>query len=144
MLELMTAGAPLPVDLQGRVIYYVGPVSAVRDEAVGPAGPTTANRMDRYVEPLLAHTGLLAMIGKAERGPEATAAIRRHQRAYLVATGGAAYLLSRAIRHARVLAFPELGMEAIHEFELADFPVTVAIDARGHAVHSFIAANDLA
>ena len=137
MQALLDAGDALPVDLRGRVIYYVGPVNAVRDEAVGPAGPTTANRMDRYVQPLLAHTGLLAMIGKAERGAEARAAIREHQRAYLSATGGAAYLLSKAIRRARVLAFPELGMEAIHEFELKDFPVTVAIDSQGHSVHAF-------
>lgn len=141
MLDMLDAGSALPVDLRDRVIYYVGPVNAVRDEAVGPAGPTTANRMDRYVEPLLAQTGLLAMIGKAERGVEATAAIRRHERAYLVATGGAAYLLSQAIRQARVLAFPELGMEAIQEFELCDFPVTVAIDALGHVVHSFVVAH---
>ncbi len=139
MLALLEAGEALPVDLRDRVVYYVGPVNAVRDEAVGPAGPTTANRMDRYVEPLLAKTGLLAMIGKAERGAQARASIRAHQRAYLVATGGAAYLLSKAIRQARVLAFPELGMEAIHEFDLQDFPVTVAIDSQGHTVHAFTA-----
>jgi fumarate hydratase, class I len=141
LLALLDAGEPLPVDLRGRVIYYVGPVDAVGDEAVGPAGPTTANRMDRYVEPLLARTGLLAMIGKAERGKEATEALRRHQRAYLVATGGAAYLLSKAIRRSTVLAFPELGMEAIHEFEFQDFPVTVAIDARGRVVHTFVSSH---
>lgn len=132
---LLDNGAPLPVSLKDRVIYYVGPVDKVGDEAVGPAGPTTANRMDRFVEPLLAQTGLLAMIGKAERGPQATASIRRHGRAYLCATGGAAYLLSRAIRRARVVAFEDLGMEAIHEFELRNFPVTVAIDSRGGVVH---------
>jgi fumarate hydratase, class I len=125
----------LPVSLKVRVICYVGPVDKVGDEAVGPAGPTTANRMDRFVEPLLAQTGLLAMIGQAERGPEATVSIRRHGRAYLCATGGAAYLLSKAIRSARVVAFEDLGMEAIHAFELRDFPVTVAIDAQGGVVH---------
>lgn len=135
LLALLDSGQPLPVSLKNRIIYYVGPVDKVGDEAVGPAGPTTANRMDRFVEPLLAQTGLLAMIGKAERGPEATASIRRHGRAYLTATGGAAYLLSKAIRRSRVVAFDELGMEAIHEFELLDFPVTVAIDALGGVVH---------
>lgn len=135
LLTMLEQGVPLPVSLKGRVIYYVGPVDKVGDEAVGPAGPTTAQRMDRFVEPLLGQTGLLAMIGKAERGPEATASIRKHGRAYLCATGGAAYLLSKAIRSARVVAFEDLGMEAIHEFELRDFPVTVAIDARGGVVH---------
>lgn len=135
LLTLLERGSPLPVSLKDRVIYYVGPVDKVGDEAVGPAGPTTANRMDRFVESLLAQTGLLAMIGKAERGPEATASIRKHGRAYLCAIGGAAYLLSKAIRSARVVAFEDLGMEAIHEFELRDFPVTVAIDARGGVVH---------
>lgn len=136
LVDLLARGQPLPVDLRQRVVYYVGPVDAVRGEAVGPAGPTTANRMDRFVEPLLARTGLLAMIGKAERGPEAIAAIRRHGGAYLSATGGAAYLLSKAIRRARVLAFEDLGMEAIHEFELVDFPVTVAVDSRGRSIHA--------
>jgi len=135
LLSMLESGSPPPVSLKDRVIYYVGPVDKVGDEAVGPAGPTTANRMDRFVEPLLAHTGLLAMIGKAERGPEAIRSIRRHSRAYLCATGGAAYLLSKAIRSARVVAFDDLGMEAIHEFELRDFPVTVAIDALGGVVH---------
>jgi fumarate hydratase, class I len=135
LVNLLACGKPLPVSLQGRVIYYVGPVDAVGDEAVGPAGPTTATRMDKFLEPLLAQTGLLATIGKAERGPEAIAAIRRHGAPYLAATGGAAYLLSKAIRSAYVLAFEDLGMEAIHEFELVDFPVTVAVDARGHSVH---------
>lgn len=135
LLSMLESGSPLPVSLKDRVVYYVGPVDKVGDEAVGPAGPTTANRMDRFVEPLLAHTGLLAMIGKAERGPEAIRSIRRHSRAYLCATGGAAYLLSKAIRSARVVAFDDLGMEAIHEFELRDFPVTVAIDALGGVVH---------
>ncbi|MDP1686400.1 fumarate hydratase [Hydrogenophaga sp.] len=135
LLAMLDSGRPLPVSLKDRVIYYVGPVDKVGDEAVGPAGPTTANRMDRFVEPLLAQTGLLAMIGKAERGPEAIASIRKHARAYLTATGGAAYLLSKSIRSSRVVAFEDLGMEAIHEFELKDFPVTVAIDARGRAIH---------
>lgn len=138
LVDLLAAGSALPVDLRDRVVYYVGPVDAVAGEAVGPAGPTTATRMDKFVEPLLAHTGLLAMIGKAERGPDAVASIRRHGAAYLSATGGAAYLLSKAIRSARVVAFDDLGMEAIHEFELADFPVTVAVDATGRSVHRFI------
>ncbi|MEY5097942.1 MAG: hypothetical protein RJA36_661 [Pseudomonadota bacterium] len=141
LTDLLARGEPLPVDLRGRVVYYVGPVDAVGDEAVGPAGPTTATRMDRFVEPLMAQAGLLAMIGKAERGPEAIETIRRHQGAYLCATGGAAYLMSRAIRSARVLAFTDLGMEAIHEFELADFPVTVAVDSRGRTIHAFIDAG---
>jgi fumarate hydratase class I len=123
------------VNLKDRVIYYVGPVDAVAGEAVGPAGPTTATRMDKFVDTLLAHTGLLAMIGKAERGPAAIAAIKQHGAAYLMAVGGAAYLLSKAITHAKVLAFEDLGMEAIHEFELKDFPVTVAVDSTGHSIH---------
>ncbi|MDD0813555.1 fumarate hydratase [Curvibacter sp. HBC28] len=137
LVTQLANGEPLPVDLRGRVVYYVGPVEAVRDEAVGPAGPTTATRMDRFVEPLMAQAGLLAMIGKAERGPQAVRAIQRHQGAYLCATGGAAYLLSRAIRAARVVAFEDLGMEAIHEFELQDFPVTVAVDSQGRCLHRF-------
>lgn len=141
LLDMLQAGHPLPVDLRNRVIYYVGPVDAVADEAVGPAGPTTATRMDKFVEPLLAHTGLLAMIGKAERGPDAIRAIKRHKGAYLAATGGAAYLLSKSIRQSRVLAFADLGMEAVHEFELVDFPVTVAVDARGQTIHWFSAAD---
>lgn len=135
LVALLDAGEPLPVDLDGRVVYYVGPVDAVADEAVGPAGPTTATRMDAYVEPLLARTGLLAMIGKAERGAVAIDAIRRHGAASLVAVGGAAYLLSRAVTDARVLAFEDLGMEAIHEFVLRDFPVTVAVDSTGTSLH---------
>ena len=135
LVDLLERAQPLPVDLHNRVIYYVGPVDAVAGEAVGPAGPTTATRMDKFVEPLLAKTGLLAMIGKAERGPEAVASIRRHGAAYLCATGGAAYLLSRAIKASRVVAFDDLGMEAIHAFELADFPVTVAVDAQGRTIH---------
>ena len=137
MLELMRRGEPLPVDLRGRLIYYVGPVDAVGDEAVGPAGPTTSTRMDRFVEPLMADAGLIGMIGKAERGPEAIDAIRQHQGVYLCATGGAAYLMSKAIRSARVLAFEDLGMEAIYEFELQDFPVTVAVDSKGRNIHLF-------
>lgn len=137
LVDLLMRGEPLPVDLRGRVIYYVGPVDAVGDEAVGPAGPTTATRMDRFVEPLMAQAGLLAMIGKAERGPQAVEAIRRNKGAYLCATGGAAYLMSRAIRSARVLAFEDLGMEAIHEFELVDFPVTLAVDSQGKTIHRF-------
>lgn len=141
LVDLLARGEPLPVDLRGRVVYYVGPVQAVGSEAVGPAGPTTATRMDRFVEPLMARTGLLAMIGKAERGPDAVTAIRRHKGAYLSATGGAAYLLSKAIRSARVVAFEDLGMEAIHEFDLIDFPVTVAVDCQGRAIHSFAKAD---
>lgn len=137
LVDLLASGDPLPVDLRGRVVYYVGPVEAVGDEAVGPAGPTTATRMDRFVDTLMAATGLLAMIGKAERGPKAIDAIRRHGGAYLCATGGAAYLLAKSIRSARVVAFEDLGMEAIHEFEFVDFPVTVAVDSRGQTIHKF-------
>jgi len=137
LADLLATEQELPVDLRGRVVYYVGPVDAVVGEAVGPAGPTTATRMDKFVELLLAQTGLLAMIGKAERGPEAIESIRRHGAAYLVAVGGAAYLLSKAIRSARVVAFKDLGMEAIHEFELKDFPVTVAVDSKGRSIHRF-------
>ena len=135
MTTMLAAGETLPVDLRDRAIYYVGPVDAVRDEAVGPAGPTTATRMDKFVEPLLAETGLLVMIGKAERGPAATESIARHGAAYLIAVGGAAYLVSKAIRSSRVLAFADLGMEAIHEFVVQDMPVTVAVDASGNSVH---------
>jgi len=137
LVDLLDRGEPLPVDLRNRAIYYVGPVEAVAGEAVGPAGPTTATRMDKFVEPLLARTGLLLMIGKAERGAAAIASIRRHGAAYLSAVGGAGYLLSQAIRQSRVLAFADLGMEAIHEFELQDFPVTVAVDASGRSIHRF-------
>ncbi|MCX7962086.1 MAG: fumarate hydratase [Burkholderiales bacterium] len=135
IVELLDRGEPLPVDFTGRVIYYVGPVDPVRDEVVGPAGPTTATRMDKFVETMLARTGLLAMIGKGERGPEAIAAIRRHRAASLIAVGGAAYLVAKAIRAARVVAFEDLGMEAIYEFEVKDMPVTVAVDANGNSVH---------
>jgi len=135
MRKMIEAGESLPVDFAGRTIYYVGPVDAVRDEAVGPAGPTTATRMDGFTDMMLAKTGLLAMVGKAERGPVAIQAIREHGAAYLMAVGGAAYLVSKAIRAARVVAFEDLGMEAIHEFEIEDMPVTVAVDARGTSVH---------
>jgi fumarate hydratase class I len=135
IVDLLAKGEPLPVDFRNRVIYYVGPVDPVRDEVVGPAGPTTATRMDKFTETMLAKTGLIAMIGKAERGPAAIEAIRRHRAAYLMAVGGAAYLVSKAIRGARVVAFGDLGMEAIYEFEVKDMPVTVAVDAEGTSVH---------
>ncbi|MFM1991499.1 MAG: hypothetical protein RJA99_4456 [Pseudomonadota bacterium] len=135
IVDMLARGEPLPVDFRNRVIYYVGPVDPVRDEAVGPAGPTTATRMDKFTETMLAQTGLLAMIGKAERGPVAIEAIRKHRRAYLMAVGGAAYLVSKAIRSAKVLGFADLGMEAIYEFEVVDMPVTVAVDAEGTSVH---------
>ncbi len=133
--EMLERGEKLPVDFMNRTIYYVGPVDPVRDEAVGPAGPTTSTRMDKFTETMLARTGLVAMIGKAERGPVAIEAIRRHRAAYLMAVGGAAYLVSKSIRKARVLAFEDLGMEAIYEFEVQDMPVTVAVDASGTSVH---------
>ena len=135
--DLFARGEPLPpgVDFNNRVIYYVGPVDPVRDEVVGPAGPTTATRMDKFTEMMLARTGLLAMIGKAERGPAAIEAIRRHRAAYLIAVGGAAYLVSKAIRSSRVVAFADLGMEAIYEFAVRDMPVTVAVDSSGTSVH---------
>ncbi len=135
--DLFDAGEGLPdgVDLNGRFIYYVGPVDPVGDEVVGPAGPTTATRMDGFTEMMLEKTGLLGMIGKAERGPAAIEAIRKHKAVYLMAVGGAAYLVSKAIRNARMIAFEELGMEAIREFEVEDMPVTVAVDASGESVH---------
>ncbi|WP_448586168.1 fumarate hydratase [Thermaurantiacus sp.] len=132
--DLKARGEPLPVDLRGRVLYYVGPVDPVRDEVVGPAGPTTATRMDRFTA-LMLDEGLLAMIGKAERGPAAIEAIRNAGAAYLIAVGGAAYLVARAITSARVVAFEDLGMEAIYEFDVKDMPVTVAVDAAGTSVH---------
>ncbi|ROR35003.1 fumarate hydratase [Inmirania thermothiophila] len=137
LADLIARGEPLPegVDFRGRFIYYVGPVDPVGDEVVGPAGPTTATRMDKFTELMLAHTGLLGMIGKAERGPEAIEAIRRHGAVYLIAVGGAAYLVSKAVRKARVVAFEDLGMEAIREFEVVDMPVTVAVDSRGESIH---------
>ena len=135
--DLFARGEDLPpgVDLRNRVIYYVGPVDPVRDEVVGPAGPTTATRMDNFTEMMLEKTGLIAMIGKAERGPIGIEAIRKHKAAYLMAVGGAAYLVSKAIRASRVVAFEDLGMEAIYEFTVQDMPVTVAVDARGESVH---------
>jgi fumarate hydratase, class I len=133
--EMLARGEKLPVDFTHRVIYYVGPVDPVRDEVVGPAGPTTATRMDKFTDTMLARTGLLAMIGKAERGPAAIEAIRRHKAAYLMAVGGAAYLVSKAVRSAKIVAFADLGMEAIYEFEVRDMPVTVAVDAQGTSVH---------
>ncbi|MCO5100079.1 MAG: fumarate hydratase [Burkholderiaceae bacterium] len=133
--EMLERGEKPPVDFMNRAIYYVGPVDPVRDEVVGPAGPTTSTRMDKFTETMLARTGLLVMVGKAERGPVAIDAIRRHKAAYLMAVGGAAYLVSKSIRKARVLAFEDLGMEAIYEFEVQDMPVTVAVDASGASVH---------
>jgi fumarate hydratase class I len=133
--DMLGKGERLPVDFTNRVIYYVGPVDPVRDEAVGPAGPTTATRMDKFTEMMLAKTGLAAMIGKGERGPAAVEAIRKHKAASLIAVGGAAYLVAKAIRKARVLAFEDLGMEAIYEFEVHDMPVTVAVDSSGSSVH---------
>ncbi|HEX4243022.1 MAG TPA: fumarate hydratase [Steroidobacteraceae bacterium] len=134
---LLEAGQPLPDSLsfKDRVIYYVGPVDPVGTEVVGPAGPTTANRMDRFTDTMLGKAGLLAMVGKAERGPETVASIARHRSAYLIAVGGAAFLVSNAIRSSRVVAFPELGMEAVYEFEVRDMPVTVAVSSDGESVH---------
>lgn len=135
MIDILNSGESLPVDLKGRFIYYVGPVDPVRDEVVGPAGPTTATRMDKFTRQILESTGLLGMIGKAERGPIAIEAIKDNQVAYLMAVGGAAYLVAQAIKHAEVVAFPELGMEAIYEFDLDEMPVTVAVDSKGVSVH---------
>jgi fumarate hydratase class I len=134
---LIESGKPLPegLDFTNRVIYYVGPVDPVKDEAVGPAGPTTATRMDKFTELMLGKTGLIAMIGKSERGPEAIQVIKKYQRAYLMAVGGAAYLVSKAVKSSRVVAFGDLGMEAIYEFDVNDMPVTVAVDAKGTSVH---------
>ncbi len=133
--DMLSKGEKLPVDFTNRVIYYVGPVDPVRDEVVGPAGPTTSTRMDKFTETMLAQTGLAAMVGKAERGPVAIESIRKHKAAYLMAVGGAAYLVAKAIRKSRVLAFQDLGMEAIYEFEVRDMPVTVAVDSSGSSVH---------
>jgi fumarate hydratase class I len=135
MTDILARGEQLPVDLRGRFIYYVGPVDPVGDEAVGPAGPTTATRMDKFTRTLLEETGLMGMIGKAERGQIGIDAIRDNQAVYLIAVGGAAYLVSKAIINAEVIAFPELGMEAIYEFEVKDMPVTVAVDTNGESVH---------
>jgi fumarate hydratase class I len=134
--DMLEKGEKLPTDFTNRVIYYVGPVDPVRDEVVGPAGPTTSTRMDKFTETMLARTGLIAMVGKAERGPVAIDSIRKHKAAYLMAVGGAAYLVSKAIRKSRVVGFADLGMEAIYEFEIEDMPVTVAVDANGTSVHT--------
>ncbi len=135
--DLFAKGESLPdgVDFNNRFIYYVGPVDAMPDEVVGPAGPTTATRMDKFTEMMLAKTGLMGMVGKAERGPAGIEAIKKHKAVYLMAVGGAAYLVSKAIKKARVVAFEDMGMEAIHEFEVKDMPVTVAVDVNGTAVH---------
>ena len=133
--DMLAKGEPLPVEFRGRVIYYVGPVDPVGEEVVGPAGPTTATRMDKFTRMML-EEGLLAMVGKAERGPMAIDAIRDHKSAYLMAVGGAAYLVARAIKGSKVVGFADLGMEAIYEFEVSDFPVTVAVDSEGNDVHT--------
>lgn len=135
MVEMFDRGESLPVDLTGKLIYYVGPVDPVRDEAVGPAGPTTATRMDKFTDRVLAETGLLGMVGKAERGDDALEVIKKHKAVYMIAVGGAAYLVSKAITAARVVAFEDLGMEAIYEFEVRDMPVTLAVDVHGDSVH---------
>jgi fumarate hydratase class I len=134
--DMVSKGEKLPVDFTNRMIYYVGPVDPVRDEVVGPAGPTTSTRMDKFTETMLGKTGLIGMVGKAERGPVAIESIRKHKAAYLMAVGGAAYLVAKAIRKSRVLAFEDLGMEAIYEFEVLDMPVTVAVDSNGTSVHT--------
>ena len=134
--DMLAKGEKLPVDFTNRVIYYVGPVDPVRDEVVGPAGPTTSTRMDKFAEMMLGQTGLIAMVGKAERGPVAIEAIKKHKSAYMIAVGGAAYLVSRAIKSSKVLAFADLGMEAIYEFEVEDMPVTVAVDSSGTSLHT--------
>ena len=135
MIDMLANDEQLPVDLTGRFIYYVGPVDPVRDEVVGPAGPTTATRMDKFTRTMLEQTGLMGMIGKAERGQQGIEAIRDNKSVYLIAVGGAAYLVSKAITNAEVVAFPELGMEAIYEFEVVNMPVTVAVDTEGQSVH---------
>ena len=136
LADLVKSGQPLPVDFRNRFIYYVGPVDPIPGEAVGPAGPTTATRMDKFTDLMLGdQVGLIGMVGKSERGPEAIASIKAHGGVYCIAVGGAAYLVAKAIKAARVLAFPELGMEAIYEFDVADMPVTVAVDSQGNSVH---------
>ncbi len=135
MVDMIAAGEELPVDLTGRFIYYVGPVDPVRDEVVGPAGPTTSTRMDKFTRTMLEKTGLMGMIGKAERGDIAIDAIRDNQSVYLMAVGGAAYLVAQAVKSSKVMGFPELGMEAIYEFDVEDMPVTVAVDSKGNSVH---------
>jgi fumarate hydratase class I len=134
--DMLARGEKLPVDFTNRVIYYVGPVDPVRDEVVGPAGPTTATRMDKFTDMMLEQTGLISMVGKAERGPAAIESIRKHKSAYLMAVGGAAYLVSKAIKDAKVVGFEDLGMEAIYEFDVRDMPVTVAVDSNGVSVHT--------
>jgi fumarate hydratase class I len=134
--DMLAKGEKLPVDFTNRVIYYVGPVDPVRDEVVGPAGPTTATRMDKFTDMMLEKTGLISMVGKAERGPAAIESIKNHKSAYLMAVGGAAYLVSKAIKGARVVGFADLGMEAIYEFDVKDMPVTVAVDSNGTSVHN--------
>jgi fumarate hydratase class I len=134
--DMLAKGEKLPVDFKNRVIYYVGPVDPVRNEVVGPAGPTTATRMDKFTEMMLAQTGLISMVGKAERGPVAIEAIKKHKSAYLMAVGGAAYLVSKAIKESKVVGFADLGMEAIYEFTIQDMPVTVAVDSTGTSVHN--------
>jgi fumarate hydratase, class I len=133
--DMLAKGEKLPVDFTNRVIYYVGPVDPVRDEVVGPAGPTTATRMDKFTDMMLAQTGLISMIGKAERGPVAIESIKKHKSAYLMAVGGSAYLVSKAIKGAKVVGFEDLGMEAIYEFDVVDMPVTVAVDSGGTSAH---------
>jgi fumarate hydratase, class I len=133
--DMLAKGEQLPVDFTNRVIYYVGPVDPVREEVVGPAGPTTATRMDKFTEMMLSQTGLISMVGKAERGPTAIEAIKKHKSAYLMAVGGSAYLVSKAIKAAKVVGFADLGMEAIYEFDVVDMPVTVAVDAGGTSAH---------
>jgi len=137
IVDLLAKGEALPagVDFRDRFIYYVGPVDPVRGETVGPAGPTTATRMDKFTDVMLERTGLLGMIGKAERGSAAVESIKRHGAVYLIAVGGAAYLVSKAIKSSRVVAFADLGMEAIYEFQVEDMPVTVAVDAAGNSIH---------
>ena len=135
LADMIARGESLPVDFTNKFIYYVGPVDPVRDEVVGPAGPTTATRMDKFTETMLAETGLIGMIGKSERGQEAIDAIKKHQAVYLMAVGGAAYLVSKAIKKSRIVAFADLGMEAIHEFVVEDMPVTVAVDVQGQSIH---------
>ena len=136
MVDMLNKGEPLPVDFTNKLIYYVGPVDPVRDEVVGPAGPTTATRMDKFTRQMLEQTGLLGMIGKSERGAAACEAIADNQAVYLMAVGGSAYLVAKAIQAAKVVAFEDLGMEAIYEFEVKDMPVTVAVDSSGQSVHA--------
>jgi len=133
--DMLAKGEKLPVDFTNRVIYYVGPVDPVRDEVVGPAGPTTATRMDKFTRMMLEKTGLISMVGKSERGPVAIAAIKDNKSAYLMAVGGAAYLVAKAIKSAKVVGFADLGMEAIYEFDVENMPVTVAVDSSGTSVH---------